>query len=138
MVGHIFSIKRWAIALCGAAVMAAALPAAPAQAWDHGHSHGSVFFGFGGPIGYGYGYPYGYSYAPAYGYPYYPPPAYGYGPAPDPNQYAYGPDQSGGQGQSGGQSYCREFQTTIVVDGRPEKAHGTACLQPDGTWQVVN
>ena len=28
--------------------------------------------------------------------------------------------------------------TTIVVDGRPEKAHGTACLQPDGTWQVVN
>jgi len=32
---------------------------------------------------------------------------------------------------------CREFQSTIVIDGKPQPAHGTACLQPDGTWRVV-
>ena len=34
--------------------------------------------------------------------------------------------------------YCREFQQTIVVGGRTESAYGTACRQPDGSWQVVN
>jgi hypothetical protein len=33
---------------------------------------------------------------------------------------------------------CREFQTHIVIDGKSEPAHGTACRQPDGTWRVVN
>lgn len=33
---------------------------------------------------------------------------------------------------------CREFQTTIVIDGKREPAHGTACQQADGTWRVVN
>ena len=33
---------------------------------------------------------------------------------------------------------CREYETTIVVDGKTEKATGTACRQPDGTWRVVN
>lgn len=33
---------------------------------------------------------------------------------------------------------CREFQTTIVIDGKREPAHGTVCQQPDGTWRVVN
>ena len=33
---------------------------------------------------------------------------------------------------------CREFQTTIVIDGKSEPAHGTACQQADGTWRVVN
>jgi surface antigen len=32
--------------------------------------------------------------------------------------------------------YCREYQQTIVVGGQPEKAYGTACRQPDGTWQI--
>ncbi|HEX2527842.1 MAG TPA: RT0821/Lpp0805 family surface protein [Geminicoccus sp.] len=32
---------------------------------------------------------------------------------------------------------CRDFETTIYVDGRPETARGTACRQPDGTWRVV-
>jgi len=126
------SMMRALMALCGAVILAAALPAAPAQAWDgHNHSHGSLFFSFGGPIGYG---PY---YGPAYAYPYYPPPGYAYGPDYGGSQYAYGPG-SAPPNQSGDQSYCREFQTTIVVDGRPEQAHGTACMQPDGTWQVVN
>ena len=32
---------------------------------------------------------------------------------------------------------CREFETTINVAGRDEKATGRACRQPDGTWRVV-
>ncbi len=34
--------------------------------------------------------------------------------------------------------YCREFQQTIYIDGREESAFGTACQQPDGSWQIVN
>jgi hypothetical protein len=32
---------------------------------------------------------------------------------------------------------CREFQQTVTVGGRKEEAYGTACLQPDGSWQIV-
>tara|TARA_R110002072_G_scaffold84817_3_gene192245 strand:+ start:467 stop:997 length:531 start_codon:yes stop_codon:yes gene_type:complete len=38
--------------------------------------------------------------------------------------------------KSSGQ-YCREFQQTIFVGGREESAYGTACQQPDGSWQIV-
>jgi len=31
--------------------------------------------------------------------------------------------------------YCREYTTTVVVGGRTERARGTACRQPDGSWQ---
>lgn len=33
---------------------------------------------------------------------------------------------------------CREYQTDAVVDGRRDRVYGTACRQPDGTWQAVN
>ena len=32
--------------------------------------------------------------------------------------------------------YCREFQRTITIDGKVERAHGIACRQPDGSWRV--
>ena len=32
---------------------------------------------------------------------------------------------------------CRDYTNTIYVDGRPQVARGTACRQPDGTWQPV-
>jgi hypothetical protein len=32
---------------------------------------------------------------------------------------------------------CREYQSTIQVNGQPQPSHGTACLQPDGTWRIV-
>ena len=38
---------------------------------------------------------------------------------------------------SGGQ-YCREYQQTIEVGGEKQQAYGTACRQPDGSWQVQN
>src|SRR5262245_27922876 len=124
------------------AASAIALPAVcgPAYAWDgHRHHHGSdAFLSFGfnsGPYYYD-PYPYG----PVYGYP----PDYGYGGY---DQGYGGYDQGYGgydQGydaeptpyESGAYSgpYCREFQTTIVIDGRPQSAHGTACQQADGSW----
>ena len=33
-------------------------------------------------------------------------------------------------------AYCREYQTTVVIDGREQAAFGTACQQPDGSWKV--
>ena len=54
---------------------------------------------------------------PVYQAPVYPAPAYGPGPAP---------------------SYCREFRTTININGTIQPAWGTACLQPDGTWRFID
>jgi len=34
--------------------------------------------------------------------------------------------------------YCREYQTTATIGGRLQRAYGTACRQPDGSWHVVN
>lgn len=44
---------------------------------------------------------------------------------------------SGYYQNSNGQ-YCREFTQKINVGGKTEQAHGTACRQPDGSWQIVN
>lgn len=34
--------------------------------------------------------------------------------------------------------YCREYNQTISVGGKTEKGHGTACRNPDGSWEIVN
>jgi surface antigen len=33
---------------------------------------------------------------------------------------------------------CREFRLLAEVDGTPDEVYGTACRQPDGTWQVLS
>jgi surface antigen len=33
--------------------------------------------------------------------------------------------------------YCREFQQTVVIGGKPEQAYGVACRRPDGSWEIV-
>jgi len=33
--------------------------------------------------------------------------------------------------------YCREYNQTVTVGGKTEKAYGKACRQPDGSWQIV-
>lgn len=38
---------------------------------------------------------------------------------------------------SNGQT-CREFQQTITVGGKQQSGYGTACRQPDGSWQIQN
>ena len=40
--------------------------------------------------------------------------------------------------QTAGGSYCREYQTTVTIDGKAERGYGTACRQPDGSWKIVN
>ena len=39
--------------------------------------------------------------------------------------------------QSAG-TYCREYQQTVTIDGKPERSYGTACRQSDGSWKVTN
>ena len=35
-------------------------------------------------------------------------------------------------------AYCREFEETILVDGKPQHAYGKACRQPDSSWKIVS
>ena len=32
--------------------------------------------------------------------------------------------------------YCREYKQTVSIGGEQHQAYGTACRQPDGTWQI--
>jgi surface antigen len=40
-------------------------------------------------------------------------------------------------GTSSSGRYCREYQQTIVVGGQKQTGYGTACQQPDGSWEIV-
>ena len=41
------------------------------------------------------------------------------------------------EGTSSAGRYCREFQQTVTIGGRTEQSYGTACMQPDGSWEIV-
>jgi hypothetical protein len=112
-------------AVCALALCAGA---AEARDWDHGHgdyrhydhhrSHTFVSMNFGYPYR-----PYYYRPAPVfyssapvvYTQPY---------PAAQPEQYVDNDE------------YCREYQSTIYIGGRPRPSYGTTCLQPDGSWEI--
>lgn len=32
--------------------------------------------------------------------------------------------------------YCREFTQTFTIGNKTQKGYGTACLQPDGSWEI--
>lgn len=34
--------------------------------------------------------------------------------------------------------YCREYQGDAIIDGTNQRFYGRACLQPDGSWRIVN
>lgn len=40
--------------------------------------------------------------------------------------------------QASSGQYCREYEQTVTIGGQPQKSYGTACRQPDGTWQIVS
>ncbi len=40
--------------------------------------------------------------------------------------------------QASNGQYCREYQSTIRVNGYPQASYGTACLGADGAWRIVN
>jgi len=42
------------------------------------------------------------------------------------------------KGTSSRGQQCREYQHSITVGGKTEEAYGSACLQPDGSWKIVN
>ena len=62
----------------------------------------------------------------------YAPPPVVYAPAPAPAAYAPAPAAAPAT------QTCREYQSTIQVNGQPQQSYGTACLQPDGSWRIVN
>ncbi len=37
-----------------------------------------------------------------------------------------------------GNEYCREYRTVANIAGKKQQMYGTACRQPDGTWQAVS
>lgn len=37
-----------------------------------------------------------------------------------------------------GHEYCREYRTVANIAGKKQQMYGTACRQPDGTWQAVS
>ncbi len=39
------------------------------------------------------------------------------------------------QSESG--RYCREYNHTVDIGGKVQKAYGTACRQPDGNWEII-
>ncbi|MBX6321086.1 MAG: glycine zipper 2TM domain-containing protein [Rhodospirillaceae bacterium] len=55
---------------------------------------------------------------------------------PNTGNYGYTTPTSTYQDASG--QWCRQYQTSIVVDGRAQTGTGTACRQPDGTWRIVS
>ncbi len=56
----------------------------------------------------------------------------------NPNTGNYGTVTPIRDGTSSSGNYCREFQQTVTIGGKTESAYGTACRQPDGSWQIVN
>ncbi|HEY0834616.1 MAG TPA: hypothetical protein VGE72_11970 [Azospirillum sp.] len=64
---------------------------------------------------------------------YAPPPPVVYAPVP-----GIAADPAGPPYATRGGRLCREYRTTIIIEGRPQPAHGTACQMADGSWQVVN
>jgi surface antigen len=40
-------------------------------------------------------------------------------------------------GNSSSGRYCREFQQQVDIGGQRESLYGTACQNPDGSWEIV-
>lgn len=48
-----------------------------------------------------------------------------------------GPPSGGNYEHKHKGQHCREFTQTIKIDGQRHESYGTACLRPDGSWQIV-
>lgn len=99
-----------------AQVIGTALALALALAAGAGPAAARTFVG----VGIGMGFP---------NYP--PPPPYYYAPPPMAVPAARPPASTAGQ-------ECREYRSMSTIDGRPQETFGTACLQPDGRWRIIN
>ena len=137
---------RLALGLGG--LILAGLPSSPATAFGpHGRFghfgfHGGfvgVGFGFGCCYGGFYGYPY---YPTTYGYPatYYAPVTYSaaaFAPVTYTSAVAPVAVAPPAPVASAAASDCREYQSRVLIGGRPQTAYGYACRQSDGSWRVA-
>ena len=99
--------------------------AATAPRWDRGPGPSPIVESRSGMVGLGFGF------GPWWGpYDAYAPPAYAY-PGPI---HSVPPPPPGSKPRFGA---CREFDSTVIVDGQPRIARGYACPQPDGSWRIV-
>jgi surface antigen len=56
---------------------------------------------------------------------------------PDSGNYgAVTPLREGTHARSG--AYCREYESTVTIEGREQFAYGTVCQQSDGSWEIVS
>lgn len=150
--GHAGVIDMHAKVISWSCAAGIALAMVAGLGWPSKPVDARTFVGIGLNFGFGGGY-----YRPYYGgfhrpyYGYYGPPVV-YAPPPvvyappaivEPPQVVYQtppiqaqPASPTYQAPSG--QYCREYQATQVIGGQPVKSYGTACLQPDGSWRIVN
>lgn len=108
-----------------AILLSSGLPSAAEAGWHRGHHHhhGGGYFGMTflsppEPI-------------------YYPQPVVYYEPPPALPNY----DNSAQWGRTVNDNtgrYCREYTSTTSIGGRPASSYGTACMQPDGSWEIQN
>lgn len=121
---------RYILPLGAIALLASAGLPSPAEAGWHGgprygHHRGGISFGMDT-----YAYP-----APYY----YPEPAYIPATMLPPEPYPYDYDRPVNYQQPNtGDRYCREYTTNNYIGGRPARSYGTACMQPDGSWEIQN
>ena len=54
---------------------------------------------------------------------------------PDSGHYGILPLEGDEDGQG---RFCRDYRTTATIEGRHQQLYGTACRQPDGSWQRVS
>lgn len=80
------------------------------------------------------------AYANPYGYPYdmFPSVSYYNGPYGGQN-YVAPPDPPPPQPVTyiDNGNYCRQYSQTMRIGNRVQESYGTACLQPDGSWHIV-
>lgn len=50
------------------------------------------------------------------------------------NQYSVTPTNTY---QTSAGRYCREYQSKVTVGNQPKQGYGTACRQPDGSWEIL-
>ena len=127
------------------ALGAITLPAAPAKADSFAFGYSSGYYPRHHSHHHHGGYGMNYVYVappPVYYYPPPPPRVVYVNPPPPPVYYSAPPAAYQAQALTGGpltgsQPQCREYQSTAVVNGQPVASYGTACLQADGSWQIV-
>ncbi len=101
----------------------------PPSAYAGGRHHG---FGHGVHHGHGLHFGFGFAFSP---YPYYAPVYVVPSQQPQPTVVYSQHPQNKPRAKS---AYCREYTKKIVVDGKEARAYGTACLQNDGSWRILN